>query len=194
MVGRLMHCMRHVSSTLLVVTVIGHGAHSVEPHSPWPGPRAGSPLTVEPATPWSGMQGGGSRRGIGPRRNVAPQRLSTKPHVDLLINFAPRSAELTAQDGSVLSDLGKALTDSSLTRSRFLIVAHADAGGTRAVIQALAQRRADVIVNYLVTSFGIDRGRLHAVGVTGDAWPLPTPYGTSDAHNQRISIINLGEK
>ena len=53
----------------------------------------------------------------------------------------------------MLDDLGRALSDASMGDSHFLIEGHTDTVGDRADNQALSERRAAAVVNYLVTKF-----------------------------------------
>ena len=129
--------------------------------------------------------------------SAAPRRVTTSPppeapSADLNVRFATGSAELTPSAIRMLDDLGRALSDASMGDSHFLIEGHTDTVGDRADNQALSERRAAAVVNYLVTKFAIPPARLSAKGVGEDAPLVPTADQIDEPRNRRVHVVNLG--
>lgn len=114
------------------------------------------------------------------------------PSVDLSIQFATGSDELTPQAVTALNELGKALTTSELTKMRFRIEGHTDTTGTKAENLALSDRRAAAVVQYLSKNFSVDPMRLDAVGKGEQDLLIPTPDQTPEPRNRRVRVVNLG--
>jgi hypothetical protein len=75
----------------------------------------------------------GATRGlrVGPTAAAQTQRSPPAPAINLSVQFATGSADLTAQAIHVLDNLGKALNDQTLAGYRFRIEGHTDTVGTR---------------------------------------------------------------
>lgn len=101
-------------------------------------------------------------------RPVRPARVGS---VDLGLAFMPASAALTEEAKSRLNRYAAALQSPRLTSRRLRIEGYTDAAGAARANQALSQRRAQAVVDYLVQA-GVDRGRLEAIG-GGSARPMP---------------------
>jgi len=114
------------------------------------------------------------------------------PAVSLNVQFATGSAELTPAARHVLNNLGKALSDQSLTSYRFRIEGHTDTVGNHEYNKALSERRADAVVEYLATNFRIDRARVEAIGMGVDGLLIPTPDQTPEPRNRRVQVVNIG--
>lgn len=112
--------------------------------------------------------------------------------IDLSINFASGSDELTPQAMAALNELGKALTSPELASLRFRIEGHTDTTGTKAENQALSDRRAAAVVQYLSKNFAVDPMRLDAVGKGESDLLVPTPDQTPEPRNRRVRVVNLG--
>ncbi|WP_137181660.1 OmpA family protein [Roseomonas sp. AR75] len=123
--------------------------------------------------------------------NTAPPPISG-PSVNLTVTFASGSAELTPQAVRTLNELGKALASADLSGFRFRVEGHTDTVGSAEMNQALSERRAAAVVNYLVSRFGIASSRLEAAGL-GESNPLvPTGDEVSELRNRRVQVVNIG--
>ena len=80
---------------------------------------------------------------------------STKPKIDLDIQFDYNSADIRTSSLPDAQSLGQALSNPSLKGSTFIVAGHTDAVGGEAFNQGLSERRADTIKKYLVDKFGI---------------------------------------
>jgi len=89
-----------------------------------------------------------------------------------------------------LDALGQALSNESLTPYRFQIVGHTDATGRADYNKRLSERRAQAVVNYMATRYGVARQRLDAAGV-GSEDPLVSTSGP-EPRNRRVQIVNIG--
>lgn len=108
------------------------------------------------------------------------------------IFFAFNSAEILPESHLLLDNLGKALKSQPLSLCCFQIVGHTDDTGSDAFNDGLSLRRAEAVVRYLATRFGIEAGRLEPVG-RGERQPMEgnsTEAGRSK--NRRVEIENLG--
>jgi outer membrane protein OmpA-like peptidoglycan-associated protein len=114
-----------------------------------------------------------------------------RPSIDLTVQFAFGSADLTPEAVQVLDELGKALTHPDLAESHFRIEGHTDTVGTRPFNQTLSERRASSVVEYLARHFGVPAARLRPVGMGEDGLLVPTPAQTPEARNRRVHVVNL---
>lgn len=116
----------------------------------------------------------------------------TAPSVNLTVNFANGSATLTPDAVRTLDELGRALASKDLAVYRFRIEGHTDTVGSRDYNQALSERRAVAVVDYIAKKFGVDPHRLQAVGMGEDGLLVATPPQTAEPRNRRVEVINLG--
>ena len=72
------------------------------------------------------------------------------------------------------------------------IEGHTDTVGSRESNQALSERRAAAVREFLMQRFGVQPGRLEAVGVGEDQLLVATPDEVPERRNRRVQIINLG--
>jgi len=119
----------------------------------------------------------------------APQ---AAPSVNLNVEFATNSATLTPQARKTLEQLGTALTSQDLASYKFRIEGHTDTVGSPKANQALSQRRADAVADYLEQTFAIPASRLEASGKGEEGLVVPTPPQTPELRNRRVEIINIG--
>jgi outer membrane protein OmpA-like peptidoglycan-associated protein len=117
---------------------------------------------------------------------------STKPKIDLDIQFDLNSANITETSMPSVQALGKALTDVNLKGSTFVVAGHTDAIGGDAYNQDLSERRADTIKRYLTEKFGIAGTDLVAVGY-GKTKPKD-PNAPMDPINRRVQVVNMDTK
>ena len=128
---------------------------------------------------------------LGEREQIA-EIASTKPKIDLDIQFDYNSANITATSMPSVQALGKALTDANLKGSTFVVAGHTDAIGGEAYNQDLSERRADTIKRYLTEKFGIAGTDLVAVGY-GKTKPKD-PNAPMDPINRRVQVVNMDTK
>jgi outer membrane protein OmpA-like peptidoglycan-associated protein len=114
------------------------------------------------------------------------------PSVNLTVNFPNGSADLTPEAMASLDALGKALSSSELANYRFRIEGHTDTVGSPEYNRALSERRAEAVVNYIVTKYGVQASRLQAVGMGEEGLLVSTPAQTPEPRNRRVQVINLG--
>lgn len=114
------------------------------------------------------------------------------PSVNLTVNFALGSAELTPQAVKTLDDLGKALSSDVLANFRFRVEGHTDTVGTREYNRSLSERRAAVVVEYIVEKFKVPANRLEPAGLGADRPLVPTADQVAEARNRRVQVVNLG--
>lgn len=147
-----------------------------------PAPTA-APAAVQPAA------------ASAPVRPAAPApapAASAGPSINLTVNFATGSADLTPDAMRTLDELGRALSSPALAAYRFRIEGHTDTVGSKDFNLNLSQQRAARVAEYLERKFGVTGTRLEAVG-RGPLAPLvPTPDQTAEPRNRRVQVINLG--
>jgi outer membrane protein OmpA-like peptidoglycan-associated protein len=114
------------------------------------------------------------------------------PAVNLTVNFATGSADLTVDATRTLDELGRALSSQDLASYRFRIEGHTDTVGSREYNKALSERRATAVVDYVVRKYDVDPARLQAVGLGEDGLLVQTPSQTPEPRNRRVQVINLG--
>lgn len=130
---------------------------------------------------------------IAANRQGAPStHEAADPSVSLTVNFASGSADLTADAIRTLDELGRALASKDLSTYRFRIEGHTDTVGPRDYNQALSERRAAAVVDYVAHKYGVDPARLQAVGLGEDGLLVQTPADTPEPRNRRVQVINLG--
>ena len=117
---------------------------------------------------------------------------SSGPSVNLTVDFANGSAELTPQAMATLDQLGKALASNDLASYRFRVEGHTDTVGSASYNQSLSQQRAEAVVNYIETKYGVPSTRLEAVGMGEKGLVVQTPPQTPEPRNRRVEVINLG--
>ena len=114
------------------------------------------------------------------------------PSVNLSVQFQKGSADLTAAAMQTLNELGKALNQPALASYRFRIEGHTDTVGTADYNKELSDRRAAAVVEYLATTFKVDRSRLEPIGMGEQGLLVPTPDQTSEPRNRRVAVVNIG--
>ena len=123
--------------------------------------------------------------------NNAVQPAPVNPSIDLEVNFEFGSARLTTDAELVLDNLGKALNDPALVRSRFIVAGHTDAVGGDAVNQTLSEQRAKAVKAYLVARHRIGAERLDTIGYGRSR--LANPADPTSGVNRRVQVTNAGE-
>jgi outer membrane protein OmpA-like peptidoglycan-associated protein len=128
---------------------------------------------------------------LGEREQIA-EIASTKPKIDLEIQFDYNSADIRKSSVPEVQELGKALSDANLKGSTFVIAGHTDAIGTEAYNQGLSERRAETIKQYLTEKYGINGSDLVTVGY-GKSKPKDANAPT-DPTNRRVQVVNMDNK
>ncbi len=131
-------------------------------------------------------------RVAGSNQAPVPAAATTAPAVNLTVNFANGSAELTPAAIRTLDELGRALSSKDLADYRFRIEGHTDTVGPHDFNRALSERRAEAVVAYVAKKYNVDASRLQAVGMGEDGLLVPTPPQTPEPRNRRVQVINLG--
>jgi outer membrane protein OmpA-like peptidoglycan-associated protein len=109
--------------------------------------------------------------------------------VNLYVNFAYNSAELTSDARITLDRLGYALIDDRLKTYAFMIEGHTDAKGGSEFNQKLSERRAESVRKYLLDQFAIDASRMTARGFGKTR--LLDPSRPEDGVNRRVQVVNM---
>jgi outer membrane protein OmpA-like peptidoglycan-associated protein len=128
---------------------------------------------------------------LGEREEIA-EIASTKPKIDLDIQFDYNSDKITTTSMPSVQALGQALSNASLKGSTFVVAGHTDAIGSEAYNQDLSERRADTIKRYLNEKYGIAGTDLVTVGY-GKSKPKD-PNAPMDPINRRVQVVNMDTK
>ena len=115
-----------------------------------------------------------------------------KPKIDLEINFEYNSAEISSKSLTSVQALGRALSNSNLKGSTFVVAGHTDSAGTESYNQDLSERRADAIKRYLIDQYGINASDLVAVGYGKSK--LKDPNQPMAEVNRRVQVVNMENK
>jgi len=108
------------------------------------------------------------------------------------VRFATGSAALSPQAEQSLDALGRALASGELATYRFRIEGHTDRAGSAELNQALSEKRAEAVRDYLVGKHAIAASRLDVVGRGEDEPEVATADETPDPRNRRVRVVNLG--
>ena len=164
-------------------------------------PRVTRGLTTSPA---DAARAADETKFIGALRNRATRSLSTeerdkiasiassKPKIDLEINFEFNSAVLGSKAMPQVAELGKALTSEDLKGRTFILAGFTDAKGSETYNQGLSERRADAVRQFLSKKYGIEAGNLVTVGYGHTQ--LKDPANPFAADNRRVQVINASDK
>ena len=169
------------------------GTRGIRPVTP--GPSAPEPTAAMPTASASGIPASRSAARPPASPSTGTPSAGTQaaaPSVNLTVQFATNSAGLTPAAVRSLTELGRALSSSTLGSYRFRIEGHTDTVGQPEANKALSERRAQAVVTFLASRFHIDASRLDAVGMGQDGLLIQTPLGTSEPQNRRVQVINLG--
>jgi len=128
---------------------------------------------------------------LGEREEIA-SIASTKPNIDLEINFDYNSAEISKGSLPAAQELGKALSNPSLKGSTFVVAGHTDGIGSESFNQELSERRADTIKSFLVQKYAINGADLVTVGY--GKTKLKDAQNPADPLNRRVQVVNMETK
>jgi outer membrane protein OmpA-like peptidoglycan-associated protein len=136
--------------------------------------------------------GSGLTRGIAPDRTKPNGGTPAAPSVDIVVEFASNSAELSPDARKALANLGTALSSPALAGDRFRVEGHTDTVGSAELNLDLSARRAAAVVAFLSGSYKISATRLVPVGLGFTEPAVPTPPGVDEPRNRRVRVVNLG--
>lgn len=124
------------------------------------------------------------------RQKLAPVLANPDlPQLDLTIEFEFNSAQITPEATLVLVRLGTALTQENLAKSVFVLAGHTDAKGSPDYNQALSERRANSVRDFLVAAFNISPNTLISVGFGEEQ--LKNTLDPEAAENRRVTVVNV---
>ncbi|MBR0667895.1 OmpA family protein [Roseomonas hellenica] len=140
---------------------------------------------------------GGAVAGPGaPMARPLPPRETTavdgQAAANITVTFPSGSAALTPEAERQLAPLGRALASTELSAYRFRIEGHTDTVGSAELNQALSERRAAAVRDFLVRRFGVNPTRLEAVGLGQTQLLVSTPDNTPMPRNRRVQVVNIG--
>jgi outer membrane protein OmpA-like peptidoglycan-associated protein len=144
-----------------------------------PGAPSASPVTTSRPTP-------------AVVRPPVRETTADAPSASITVTFGSGSSVITPEAERALAPLGRALSSQDLAAFRFRIEGHTDTVGDPASNQALSERRAAAVRDYLVAKFGVAPNRLVAVGMGETQLLVPTPDETSSPRNRRVQVVNIG--
>jgi len=120
----------------------------------------------------------------------ALQALEALPYLTVEVQFALNSDWIRPLSWGTMGDIAEALHHPLLMSYKFAVVGHTDATGSRETNLKLSQRRAEAARKMLIETFGIDPGRLEAVGFGEEQ--LADPQHPDAAENRRVQLLNIG--
>lgn len=127
-------------------------------------------------------------RPLPPRETTAAEGQAA---ANITVTFPSGSATLTPEAERQLVPLGRALASTELSAYRFRIEGHTDTVGSAELNQALSERRAAAVRDFLVRRFGVNPARLEAVGLGQTQLLVPTPDNTPMPRNRRVQVVNI---
>jgi outer membrane protein OmpA-like peptidoglycan-associated protein len=154
--------------------------------------QAQSPAYPAPASPTAAAISQPRVASAKPMAHAAAPAEAAGPSVNLTVNFPNGSADLTPEAMATLDALGRALSSSDLSSYRFRIEGHTDTVGSKEYNRSLSERRAEAVVSYIETKYGVQSSRLQAVGMGEEGLLVSTPEQTAEPRNRRVQVINLG--
>ncbi len=117
---------------------------------------------------------------------------SGTPALSVLVNFASGSATLSAEAERALAPVAQALASPALASFRFRIEGHTDTTGDAASNQALSERRAGAVRDYLIQRYGVSPNRLEVVGLGDTNLLVRTGSQVPEVRNRRVQVLNIG--
>lgn len=123
-------------------------------------------------------------------RATLAEAVKDQPQIDLEITFDFNSPEISERVRPLVMSLGKALTNPDMKTATFIVAGHTDAKGSATYNQALSEKRAQAVKDFLVTHFSIPEGQLIVVGYGSERLKdAGRPYADS---NRRVQVVNAG--
>jgi outer membrane protein OmpA-like peptidoglycan-associated protein len=115
-----------------------------------------------------------------------------RPRIDLEIKFDYNSANIAKTALADMDNLGKALTDSSLKGSTFVLAGHTDAVGSEEYNLDLSSRRADSVKRYLMEKYSLAPDHLVTAGYGKTR--LKNKDNPKGAENRRVEVVNMADR
>jgi len=115
-----------------------------------------------------------------------------RPRIDLEIKFDYNSANIAKTALADMDNLGKALTDSSLKGSTFVLAGHTDAVGSEEYNLDLSSRRADSVKRYLMEKYSLAPDHLVTAGYGKTR--LKNKDNPKAPENRRVEVVNMADK
>ncbi|ACA15458.1 OmpA/MotB domain protein [Methylobacterium sp. 4-46] len=112
-----------------------------------------------------------------------------KPSIDLEIPFDYNSAKIGPKALPMVKSLGAALARQELKGNTFLIVGHTDGKGKDQANQALSERRAQAVKDYIVQNYGVPATNLVSVGY--GKTQLKDAANPNAPVNRRVTTVNM---
>ena len=109
---------------------------------------------------------------------------SSKPKIDLEINFEFNSAIIGTKAMPQVTELGKALTTEDLKGRTFILSGFTDAKGSETYNQGLSERRADAVKQFLSEKYGIEA----ANSSLSDTARIPLPPRIAECRSPTLPI------
>jgi len=109
-------------------------------------------------------------------------------NIEIVFDF--NSDRIRPESYETVGIIADALHTPYLAGQKFFVVGHTDAKGDREYNLKLSQRRADAVMDALVTTFRVPAERLEAVGLGEEQ--LRDPSQPFAAVNRRVQLINVG--
>jgi outer membrane protein OmpA-like peptidoglycan-associated protein len=114
---------------------------------------------------------------------------SDRPAVDLEIGFKYNSHEITDDTRPVVMALGKTLTSDTLKGESFMVAGHTDGKGSAGYNQALSERRAQAVKDFLLANFPLKDEQLMVVGYGMEK--LKDKKNRYADVNRRVEVVNI---
>lgn len=119
------------------------------------------------------------------------ERLNSLAQMTIAIQFDFNSSRINPNSFSAIGLMADALYSPYLQGYCFLIIGNADSVGSREYNLNLSDKRADAIRAALINPFGINPGRIDAVGLGEEQ--LLNRANPKAAENRRVQLINVGK-
>lgn len=116
--------------------------------------------------------------------NGCPILDSTQMSQQLLVNFDFDKADIKAEYNDEIAEFAQFMT--TYANTSVVIEGHTDSDGTEAYNQALSERRAQAVMNALISNHGIAASRLSAVGYGEGRPTVDNDNAANKARNRRI--------
>ncbi len=134
-----------------------------------------------------------SGRGLGRlERDQLMAVAEERSKIDLEVNFDYDSAAITPDGVQALTSLGRALSNSKLSGSIFMIAGHTDAKGTAQYNLGLSERRADAVKRFLMDQFKLPGESMLSVGYGMEQ--LKDREHPLAGENRRVQVVNMVSK
>ncbi|MCB1740003.1 MAG: OmpA family protein [Gammaproteobacteria bacterium] len=114
-----------------------------------------------------------------------------QPMAAALVHFDVDSTRIRSAHNAALDELGQALRD-QLSDAVLLIQGHADSTGPRAYNQALSERRARAVRDFLIERFALDPVRLQVEGKGEDVPIASNRTAAGRQLNRRVVFVRVG--